>query len=233
MNINFPKIITNIIQLIKDEGYKAYVVGGFIRDYLLGKESYDVDITTSATPTEIKKIFKEYTLDDRFEKYGSIKFEIEKYHIEITTFRKEYEYLNNRRPNRVEFITELSEDLKRRDFTINAICYDGKDLIDEYNGIDDLNNRVIKMIGDPMIRFEEDALRMLRALRFSSSLGFKIDENICKAINEKCYLIDNLTNSVKKRELDSIEKGKYYKEFLNRYGDIFNRVFDKKTKGGY
>lgn len=224
------KIIINILKKLNKNGFLAYVVGGYVRDKILNVDTYDIDICTNALPKDIISILKldKATIDN----YGCVNIKTQKYNIDITTFREEKNY-QDRRPKEINYVDDLSIDLKRRDFTINAICYDGKDLIDEYNGIDDLNNRVIKMIGDPMIRFEEDALRMLRALRFSSSLGFKIDENICKAINEKCYLIDNLTNSVKKRELDSIEKGKYYKEFLNRYGDIFNRVFDKKTKGGY
>lgn len=221
MKINIPNEALNVINVLKKSGYQAYIVGGYIRDTLLHKVSYDIDINTNATPKQVKEILKEYRVNDTFEKYGCIKFKINEYQIEITTFRKEYEYINHRKPSKIEFIEDLHEDLKRRDFTINALCFDGEKFVDLFNGLEDLNKKNIKMIGDPIKRFEEDAVRILRALRFCCKLGFDLDEEIQIAIKEKSHLLNSLNNSVKAREIEGIIKGSYYREMSTKYKELF------------
>lgn len=228
--INIPNEIKRIIELFNSFDHEVYLVGGYVRDSLLGKETYDIDMTTSATPGIVKEILKEYELDDKYSNYGCIKFKLNEYNIEITTFRREYDYKKHRRPSKIEFITDLKEDLKRRDFTINALCYDGNSLIDVFNGLEDLNNKVIRTIGNPLIRFEEDALRMLRALRFSSQLGFKLDNSVTEAINKKCHLIKELNKSVIEKELNNIINGEYYYNLLNNYKEILVNIFGERSR---
>lgn len=227
--INVSDDIKQIMELFKKSNQEIYLVGGFVRDSLLNRKTFDIDMTTSATPTIMKNILKEYKLNDTYSHYGCIKLELNEYNIEITTFRKEYDYKKHRRPTRVEFINDLKEDLKRRDFTINAICYDGNNLIDCFNSVEDLNNKVIKTIGDPLIRFEEDALRMLRALRFASHLGFELDSSVINAIYEKKHLIKELNKSVVDREFNNIVKGKYYNKIYNDYNKILKEIFNERS----
>lgn len=223
--IEISNDIKKIMDLVKSRGYEIYLVGGFVRDSLLGVKTNDVDMTTNATPNIIKDILKDYKLNDEFRNYGCIKLEANEYNVEITTYRKEYDYKKHRRPSIVEFVDNLKEDLKRRDFTINALCYDGEKLVDLYDGIKDLNNKVIRTIGDPLVRFEEDALRILRALRFSSALGFQIEDSLLKAINQKCYLVNELNKGIKEREIKKIQEGKYYEQLLTNYRDLMKKIF--------
>jgi len=180
--IPVAKEIKTIFNLVKDKGYEIYIVGGYVRDSLLNKVSYDIDMTTSATPNVLKEIFKNYELKEEFMGFGSIKFEFNKYHFEITTFRKEGVYKDYRKPEHIEFTTSLKEDLLRRDFTMNALCYDLDSVIDMFDGIKDLKEKTINTIGNPFVRFKEDSLRILRALRFSSKLGFSIGDETKEAI---------------------------------------------------
>ena len=192
-----------VLKMIEDAGFKAYIVGGFVRDYILGIESNDIDITTNATPKELKEIFKNTLLlnDD----YGSITVMKKDVRFEITTFRKEFKYLDHRRPEKVEYIDSLEEDLKRRDFTINTICMDSNgEIIDYLNGRKDLDKKVIKTVGNASKRFEEDSLRILRAVRFATNLGFKLSDDVVNAILEKKSLLKKLSYQRKKEELDKI-----------------------------
>ncbi len=218
--------VLNVINILKNEGYEAYIVGGYVRDLLLKKESYDVDITTNATPLKLKEIFKNYHLDENFIALGSIKFKIGEYHFEITTFRKEYEYISHRKPSKIEYINSLEEDLIRRDFTINALCSNGNDIIDLFNGIEDLKNKKIKMIGDPTLRLNEDALRILRALRFSSSLGFDIDEKLTLGMDLNYKYLEKISLDVKYKELNKILNGKNFLNVLKKYKNIFIEIFN-------
>lgn len=217
--------ILRVINILKNEGYEAYIVGGYVRDLLLEKENYDVDITTNATPLQVKKIFKNYLLDEKFIDLGSIKFKIDKYDFEITTFRKEHEYINHRKPSKIEYTTLLEEDLIRRDFTFNALCYDGNDIIDLFNGIEDLKNKKIKIIGDPFSRLNEDALRILRALRFSSILNFDIDDKITLAMQKTYKYLDEISFDVKYKELKKILNGENLFKTLKKYKNVFIDVF--------
>ena len=192
-----------ILNIIYNHGYEAYIVGGYVRDSLLNIESKDIDITTNATPMELKNIF----LDEEIinSAYGSITLFYKKNKFEITTFRKEDEYLDNRHPSRITYINDLAEDLQRRDFTINALCIDKDDnFLDLIHGKKDLDNHIIKTIGDSNISFKQDALRILRAIRFASYLGFNLSDDVKKAIIKNKHLLQNISYTRKKQELDKI-----------------------------
>ena len=181
MNIELPEDVRSILSKLEREGYDAYVVGGCVRDTLLGKEPEDWDITTSAKPEEIKKAFVK-TVDTGI-KHGTVTVIINGNGYEVTTYRIDGEYKDGRHPEEVRFTRSLRDDLKRRDFTINAIAYnDSNGLKDLFYGRSDLHNRIIRAVGNPEYRFKEDALRMMRAIRFSAQLGFNIDIETYHAI---------------------------------------------------
>jgi len=190
LNEEFIKALP-ILKEIKNHGYDAYFVGGSVRDALLGLEVNDVDIATSAMPEEIKEIFTK-TADVGIE-HGTVMVLYEEGTYEVTTFRTESTYKDFRRPDSVSFVRSLKEDLKRRDFTINALAINEEGvLFDYFNGQEDLENGVIKAVGDPEERFNEDALRMMRAIRFSAQLNFDIEENTLKAITHHARLLKKI-----------------------------------------
>ena len=171
MKIIMPRSVEFIIDKIYEYGFEAFIVGGCVRDKILGNEPNDYDITTSAKPNDILNIFKEFKVIDNGIKHGTVGIIIDNEVYEITTYRIEGEYENNRKPKEVEFTLDLIEDLKRRDFTINAMAYNYKcGLIDKFNGLEDLQNKLIKTVGNADERFTEDALRIMRAIRFSCKL---------------------------------------------------------------
>ena len=192
----------DILKIFNKNGYEAYFVGGCVRDYLLGEEFSDIDITTNALPEEVKKIFRK-SIDTGIQ-HGTITILVNGEGYEVTTFRTEDEYTNHRAPEKVEFVSNLREDLDRRDFTINAMALDsnGK-LYDYHKGESDLTCKVIKTVNNPNDRFYEDALRMLRAFRFSSKLGFEIEKDTLEAIKKNAELIkfvsiERIVNEFKK-----------------------------------
>ena len=194
MEIFIPKEVSFLIDTIYENGYEAFMVGGCVRDSILNLAPNDYDITTSATPQEIMNIFKDYKIIDTGIKHGTVSIILNNNIYEITTYRIEGEYENNRRPKNVEFTSNIEEDLKRRDFTINAMAYNEQfGIVDKFNGLEDLQKRIIKTVGNPDERFEEDGLRMIRAIRFSSKLGFSIDENTLKSIYKNAYIIKNIS----------------------------------------
>ena len=182
------KDAVNILKIFNEHGFEAYFVGGCVRDYLLGESFSDIDITTNALPSEVKKIFHK-TIDTGIQ-HGTVTILINNVGYEVTTFRTEGDYKNHRAPEKVEFVSNLREDLDRRDFTINAMAldYNGK-LFDYHNGEIDLNSKIIRTVNNPNERFYEDALRMLRAFRFSSKLGFDIENETLAAIKKNAQLI--------------------------------------------
>ena len=200
------RMLESALKLLKEltsHDYKAYIVGGFVRDYLLGRESQDIDVCTNATPKEIKEVFEDSFLPT--EDYGSVI--VNKYGIrfEITTFRKEFSYQDHRKPVEIQYIDDLYQDLLRRDFTINAICIDENgEVIDFLGGRDDLERKLIRTIGDAADRFQEDALRILRAIRFATVLDFQLDASVSSAILETRHLLSELSYQRKKEELDKI-----------------------------
>ena len=174
MRINIPSDVNFIIRTLQDAGYEAYAVGGCVRDSVLGREPNDWDITTSAKPEEVKKLFK-VTIDTGIQ-HGTVTVRLHKQSYEVTTYRIDGEYSDHRRPDGVTFTDELKEDLLRRDFTINAMAASDSDgIVDLYGGMQDLEDKVIRCVGDPDKRFDEDALRIMRAVRFAAQLGFDID----------------------------------------------------------
>jgi len=194
MKIFIPKDVKFLIDKIYENGYEAYIVGGCVRDSILNLIPNDYDITTNATPNKIIDIFKDYKIIDNGIKHGTVAIIINDNIYEITTYRIEGEYENNRRPKTVEFTSNIEEDLRRRDFTINAMAYNEKDgIIDIFNGIDDLNKRIVKTVGNPDERFEEDGLRMIRAIRFSSKLGYHIEKNTLDSIYKNAHIIKNIS----------------------------------------
>ena len=219
--MHLPKNVSTILKTLKSNGYEAYVVGGCVRDAILGVRPSDYDITTSATPAEIKKLFNK-TVDTGI-KHGTVSVVFYDDNIpsiyEVTTFRIDGEYEDSRHPKEVTFTTSLLEDLSRRDFTINAFAYDeSRGLIDEFMGLTDLRKKIIRSIGNPVDRFTEDALRILRSVRFAAKLGFKIDpqtENAAK------ILAPTLSNISKERIQVEITK-----TLLSKNPDYIEKVFD-------
>lgn len=208
------KNIKKILETLENEGYQAYLVGGYVRDYLLGVTSFDVDIATDALPKDIHRIF-----NSSKNNYGSVNIKIDKLNVDITTFRKDLNYVN-RRPSKVVYINNLKDDLERRDFTINAICMnkDGK-IFDLLNGCRDLDVRTIKMIGNIDVKLKEDPLRIMRAIRFACILDFKIEEKLYEKIKEYSYLVGDLSKERIKNELDKILISKNYKYGLKLLND--------------
>lgn len=187
-----PIYVTDALSILKSAGFEAYAVGGCVRDMLLLKNPDDYDITTSALPENIIKLFEHTVLTGV--KHGTVTVIINNHSLEITTFRTDGKYINNRKPDSVTFLKNINGDLSRRDFTINAMAYDGDDkIIDLFGGKEDLNNKIIRAVGNPEKRFTEDALRILRAFRFAAKLGFEIEENTFAAIKNTAHLLKNIS----------------------------------------
>ena len=181
MILEIPKKAEIILQILEKAGFEAYVVGGCVRDSILGRTPNDWDITTSATPQQVKELFHR-TVDTGLQ-HGTVTVVIDKEGFEVTTYRVDGEYEDGRHPKEVTFTASLEEDLKRRDFTINAMAYNPTEgLVDLFGGMQDIENKIIRCVGDPLERFTEDALRIMRAVRFSAQLGFEIEEETKKAL---------------------------------------------------
>lgn len=201
ININIPHYPKYILATLEKNGFEAYIVGGCVRDQLLGKKVSDFDITTNAKPDDIKSLFKR-TIDTGI-KHGTVIIVMKDkdtgkfYNYEVTTFRVEGVYRDGRHPETVEFVTDLYEDLSRRDFTINALAYNERvGLVDRFEGLKDLNEKKIRAVGNPIDRYNEDALRILRSIRFAAKLSFDIEQKTLDAIKE-CK--ENLSNISKER----------------------------------
>ena len=202
VQIQIPEQVNTVLDTLQDAGYEAYVVGGCVRDALLGREPHDWDITTSALPLEVKTLFPR-TIDTGLQ-HGTVTVMCGRTGYEVTTFRVDGVYEDGRHPKEVTFTPSLEEDLKRRDFTINAMAYDGKGgLIDLFGGQKDLEEGIVRAVGDPRQRFSEDALRIMRAVRFSAQLGYEIDGDTLKAASE---LAPNLRRISAERIRDELEK---------------------------
>ena len=211
------------LSLLNEKGYEAFVVGGAVRDILLNKDVYDYDITTNADPNAIKMIFSDYRSYDLGKKHGTVTVLINKDRIEITPYRREDNYSDHRHPDLISFSSDLKEDLSRRDFTINAMCLD-KDgrIIDMFNGVDDLEHKLIRCIGDPYRRFDEDALRILRALRFKAKLNFDIDMDTDENIHKAKDMLSYISEERKKEELLRILSERSGFKVINEYLDVLN-----------
>lgn len=196
-------VALKLLKELTSRSYKAYIVGGFVRDYILGIESSDIDITTNATPKNIKEIFKDNCLPN--EDYGSVVVVLKGVRFELTTFRSESNYIDNRRPSEVKYIDDLYPDLLRRDFVINTLCMDENgEILDYLGGQDDIRNRIIHTVGDPIEKFSEDSLRILRAIRFATILDFDLSDDVANAIKRTKSSVKSLSYFRKKNELDKI-----------------------------
>ncbi|MEG1311989.1 MAG: CCA tRNA nucleotidyltransferase [Romboutsia sp.] len=210
LSINMPKDVIFILNKLKDSGHKSYIVGGCVRDSILGRKPKDWDICTNAMPDEVIKLFNK-TIPTGI-KHGTVTVMIENEGYEVTTFRIEDGYDDNRYPNKVEFISDIRKDLSRRDFTINAMAYNSEEgLIDPFNGYMDILNKFIRAVGNPDKRFNEDALRMLRAVRFSAQLGFRIDKETRKSIRKFSDKIKYISVERIRCELENIIMSDAYK----------------------
>lgn len=221
-DIMIPQYAAKALEILHCGGFKGYIVGGCVRDAVLGKVPDDYDICTDCTPDKMKQIFSGLTTIETGIKHGTLTVLIDRKPIEITTFRSDGKYSDHRKPDRVRFETDLGEDLKRRDFTINALCYNKSEgIVDMFGGIGDINNRIIRCVGKPSERFDEDALRIMRALRFSSTLGFEIEKDTSDAIHAQRGLLREISAERIASELKKLLCGRDPARILLQYRDVF------------
>lgn len=225
--IDIPNTCKYILELLLGAGYEAYVVGGCVRDSLLGRNPNDWDICTSAKPEEVCEIMRRcrVRIIETGLQHGTVTANFGMGSYEITTFRVDGEYLDNRRPDHVEFVSDVNKDLARRDFTINAMAYgDWIGIIDPFNGHSDLKNKLIRCVGNPDDRFQEDALRILRALRFAATYGFKIEESTAEAIHRNKELLQNISAERIQSELCKMLCGEGALDILLNYSDVMSVI---------
>lgn len=229
--MNLPKDVNYIISKLLSAGYEAFVVGGAVRDFLLGDAPGDYDITTSAVPGEVKAVFNSEKTVDTGIKHGTVSVILKHKAYEVTTYRIDGEYLDARHPESVSFTRNINEDLARRDFTVNAMAYnETRGLVDLFGGQEDLERGVIRAVGLAEKRFEEDALRILRALRFASRLDFKIEESTSKAIFEKAELLEKVARERIYTEWIKLLSGKGAYRIINEYRDVISLFIPELSK---
>ncbi len=211
--------VNDILSRIEDNGFEAYIVGGYVRDYLLGIETSDIDICTNARVKELIDIFSDYNITSN--EYGAVKINSNDLRIDITTYRRDLKYNGNRKKVEIEYVDNLIDDVQRRDFTMNAICMskDGS-IIDVFDGQEDIKNKIIRCVGKIEDRISEDPLRMLRAVRFATTLGFRIEENLYKELKKHRKLISELSRERIKEELTKILVNKNAKVGLKLLKDL-------------
>ncbi len=213
-----------ILQKLVDAGYPSYLVGGSVRDILMGRTVHDFDITTAATPNQVKSVYSDFRIIDTGLQHGTVTLLSEVGGVEITTFRTEATYSDHRRPDGVHFTTSLADDLSRRDFTMNAIALGLDGLHDPYGGQTDIQNRIIRCVGDPTTRLSEDALRILRALRFSATLGFQIEASTAAAIRSCTPLLIHVSQERIRDELVRLLCGEFAGKILLDYPDVITQI---------
>lgn len=251
-NIKIPNVAKTVLKKLENAGFSAYVVGGLVRDQLRSEATVpqDIDIATSATPDEVERLFEcsEGALYPLGKKFGTIGLSMgsgvgatpDPKIIEITTYRTEQTYTDGRHPDEVCFATTIEEDLSRRDFTCNAVALNLKgELIDPFGGMEDIHNNIVQAVGKARQRFEEDHLRILRALRFASQLGFVVEDKTASAIREIKQTINSVSAERIREEMTKLLCGKNAKDVLTIYSDVIFEVipelaplykFDQKTK---
>lgn len=223
MTISIPKNAKIILDRLKNAGFEAYCVGGAVRDSVMNLTPGDWDITTSAMPEQTKEVFKDYKTIDTGLKHGTLTVLVDKTPYEVTTFRIDGEYGDNRHPENVTFTSRLADDLARRDFTVNALAYNSDSgLVDLYGGQDDIYNSIIRTVGDADTRFNEDGLRIMRALRFAATLGFTIEEQTKNAIHKNKDLLKNISAERIAIELTKLLCGKNAFNILMEYPDVLS-----------
>lgn len=220
--MNVPASVLEIMEELRQRGYEVYAVGGCVRDSLLSLEPKDWDLTTNALPEEIAKVFKDYRVIDTGIRFGTVGIVTDTGTVEVTTYRTEYGYADSRHPDDVSFVSSLAEDLKRRDFTINAMAYtDSEGIVDLFGGREDLKNNLLRAVGEPLCRFQEDALRIMRGLRFASRYGFKIEDTTAKAMFEKAYGLKSVATERIMTEFKGFIQGKSPAGFIEEFFEIF------------
>ena len=223
--MDMPKNVDIAINLLQSAGFEAYAVGGCVRDSLLGKTPNDWDITTSAKPEDMKSVFADFHCIDTGIKHGTVTVVIDGEPLEITTFRLDGEYEDNRHPKSVTFTSNLGADLGRRDFTVNAMAYSKMTgTVDLFGGQNDLKNKIIRCVGDPDRRFNEDALRILRALRFASALDFEIEEKTAQSLLKNRALLGNISEERIAKELLKLVCGKGAKRILTDFAPVLFEI---------
>ncbi len=219
--MNIPAGAETILKALTGRGFQAYAVGGCVRDTLLGRAPGDWDICTSALPEEVEACFSKARTVETGLRYGTVTVILEGKPYEITTFRRDGTYFDHRRPEQVSFVSDLKEDLQRRDFTINAMAVGLDGVIqDPFDGQADLEQKCLRCVGNPAQRFEEDALRILRGLRFASQLGFEIDSATARAMEQKKHLLEYVSGERIYRELTALFMGPYVGRILSKYGTV-------------
>lgn len=233
-DMTLPVGVEFIIDTLWANGFSAHVVGGAVRDSLLGRELGDFDITTDASPEQTKRIFSEFKTVDTGIKHGTVTVVIDHIPYEVTTYRIDGDYKDKRHPDSVTFTSELAEDLKRRDFTVNAMCYNSRDgLTDLFGGTDDAKAGMIRAVGDPYVRFSEDALRILRALRFAAVLDFDIEERTAEAAYELRESLKEVSGERIYAELKKLISGMAASRVIREYAPVLSVVMGGITVDSY
>ncbi len=216
-----PDEVRFILNRLYANGYDGYMVGGCVRDLLMSKKPSDYDLCTDAPPNEVKRIFSGFPVIETGLRHGTLTLLMTHGKYEITTFRTEGGYSDNRRPDDVHFVTDIREDLRRRDFTVNAMAYSERDgLIDPFGGIEDIKNRLIRAVGEPSERFREDGLRIMRALRFASTLNFEIEKNTSNSLIINAHLLQNISPERLNGELSRLILGDGAVKILLKYREV-------------
>ncbi len=229
--MHIPSHIKDVLDILYKNEYEGYLVGGCVRDALMGIAPHDFDITTSATPDEMLIVFKDFRIIETGLKHGTVTVVSDGENVEITTYRIDGDYIDNRRPSEVTFTRNLKEDLSRRDFTVNALAYNHKDgVVDMFDSQNDLEKGIIRCVGDPDTRFSEDGLRILRALRFSSCLSFDIHKGTSESIHRKMHLLSNISAERIYAELKKLVCGKKADSVIREYSEIFFYLFESVSK---
>lgn len=222
---SFSKASVTVLERLEDSGYKAYLVGGCLRDMMMGRQPHDFDIATSAEPETVMSIFSDFEVIPTGIKHGTVTVMIDGEPIEITTFRKDSDYSDGRRPDSITFTDKIEDDLSRRDFTINAMAFglDGE-IVDPFGGKSDIKSRVIRTVGSAEDRFSEDGLRILRAIRFASVLGFTIERETKEAIHKLSRMLDKVSFERVFSEMSKIILSKMPSVQFREFKDVFSRV---------
>jgi len=225
MKMELPTPVLHSLFALNAAGYESYVVGGCVRDALMGKEPFDWDITTSALPEQTMEVFQDCRTIETGIQHGTVTVIIDEMPLEITTYRVDGDYSDGRHPDRVSFTRSLTEDLKRRDFTVNAIAYHPNvGLVDPFDGQKDLQNSIIRCVGDPSTRFSEDALRLLRGMRFAATLDFCIEETTATAIHQLAPTLSGISAERIAIELEKLLCGNNAPRILTEYTDVLEEI---------
>jgi len=229
--VYIPAYIEKVLDILYKNGYEGYLVGGCVRDALMGKVPHDYDLTTNALPHEIIACFNGFRVIETGIKHGTVTVVSDGENVEITTYRIDGAYKDNRHPEEVSFTKNIHEDLSRRDFTVNAIAYSPRDgYVDVFGGIEDIKNKLIRCVGCADTRFNEDGLRIMRAIRFSSVLDFAIESDTADAVHRKASLLQNISAERKFTEFKKLICGKNAQYVLADYYDVMCVVFPELIK---